>query len=116
NGGKTYGQSGGFNGFNADGLVNGDTLTGVNLASLGSAATANVGNYTITASNADGSGLANYDIRYVDGSLSIGKAGLTITAGSGSKTYGQVGGLNGFSANGLLNDDSISGVDLSSNG
>jgi len=116
NGGKTYGQSGGFNGFNADGLVNGDTLTGVNLASLGSDATANVGNYTITASNADGSGLANYDIRYVDGSLSVGKAGLTITAGSGGKTYGQIGGLNGFSANGLLNEDSISGVDLSSNG
>lgn len=116
NGGKTYGQIGGFNGFNAFGLVNFDTLTGVDLASLGNPATANVGNYAISASNAVGTGLSNYDIRYVDGSLSIGKAGLTITAGSGGKTYGQTGGFNGFSGTGLLNNDSISGLDLLSNG
>ncbi|MEN5208588.1 MBG domain-containing protein [Stenotrophomonas terrae] len=116
NGGKIYGQIGGFNGFNAFGLVNFDTLTGVDLASLGNAATANVGNYAISASNAVGTGLSNYDIRYVDGSLSIGKAGLTITAGNGGKTYGQSGGFNGFSGTGLLNNDSISGLDLSSNG
>lgn len=114
--GKIYGQTGSFNGFNANGLVNGDTLTGVDLASLGTARTANVGNYTITASNADGTGLSNYDITYVDGTLSIGKAGLTITANNGNKTYGQSGDFNGFSSNGLRNDDSISGIDLTSNG
>ncbi|WP_313643080.1 MBG domain-containing protein [Stenotrophomonas sp.] len=116
NGGKTYGQTGGLAGFSSNGLVNGDTVSSVDLGSTGSAATANVGNYTITASNADGTGLSNYDITYVDGTLSIGKAGLTITANNGGKTYGQTGGLAGFSSNGLLNGDSVSSVDLGSNG
>ena len=116
NGSKTYGQNGGLGGYNANGLVNGDTLTSVDLGSNGSATTANVGNYTITASNADGTGLSNYDITYVDGTLSIGKAGLTITAGNGGKTYGQTGGLGGYSADGLLNNDVVSSVDLASTG
>ncbi|WP_296249287.1 MBG domain-containing protein, partial [uncultured Stenotrophomonas sp.] len=116
NGSKTYGQGDGFNGFSSKGLLNGDTVTDVDLASTGSAATANVGNYTITASNADGTGLSNYDITYVDGTLSIGKAGLTITANNGSKTYGQGDGFNGFSSKGLLNGDTVTDVDLASTG
>jgi len=116
NSGKTYGQTGGFNGFSSNGLVNGDTVSSVNLGSTGAAATANVGDYTITANNADGTGLSNYDITYVDGTLSIGKAGLTITANNGGKTYGQTGGLAGFSSNGLLNGDTVSSVDLGSTG
>ena len=116
NSGKTYGQTGSFNGFSSNGLVNGDTVSSVNLGSTGAAATANVGDYTITANNADGTGLSNYDITYVDGTLSIGKAGLTITANNGGKTYGQAGGLAGFSSNGLLNGDTVSSVDLGSTG
>ncbi|WP_269790128.1 MBG domain-containing protein [Stenotrophomonas sp. Iso1] len=116
NGNKTYGQNGGLGGYNANGLVNGDTLTSVDLGSGGTSATANVGDYTITASNADGTGLSNYDITYVDGTLSIGKAGLTITAGNGNKTYGQNGGLGGYGVNGLLNNDNVSSVALGSNG
>ncbi|MPS35171.1 MAG: filamentous hemagglutinin N-terminal domain-containing protein [Stenotrophomonas sp.] len=116
NGNKTYGQAGGTNGFTASGLVNGDTVSSVQLASAGTAATANVGNYTITASNADGSGLSNYDITYVNGTLTIGKAGLTITANNGSKAYGQAGGINGFTASGLVNGDTVSSVELASAG
>ncbi len=116
NGGKTYGQTGGFNGFTSNGLVNGDSVSSVDLGSTGSAGTATVGDYTIAASNADGTGLSNYDITYVDGTLKIGKAGLTITANNGGKTYGQTGGLAGFSSNGLVNGDSVSSVDLGSNG
>ncbi|WP_312371566.1 MBG domain-containing protein, partial [Stenotrophomonas sp.] len=116
NGGKTYGQTGGLNGFTSNGLVNGDSVSSVDLGSAGTAATATVGDYTISASNADGTGLSNYDITYIDGTLSIGKAGLTITANNGGKTYGQIGGLNGFSSNGLLNGNSVSSVDLGSNG
>ncbi len=116
NGGKTYGQTGGTNGFTASGLVNGDTVARVDLASAGTAATASVGDYTITASNADGSGLSNYDITYADGTLTIGKAGLTITANDASKTYGQTGGTNGFTASGLVNGDTVARVDLASAG
>ncbi len=99
-----------------DGLRNNDAVSSVALGSNGSAATANVGDYTITASNADGTGLSNYDITYVDGVLSIGKAGLTITANSGSKSIGQSSSLYGYTADGLLNGDAIDEVTLSSNG
>ncbi|WP_312369824.1 MBG domain-containing protein, partial [Stenotrophomonas sp.] len=116
NGGKTYGQTSGLAGFSSSGLVNGDSVSSVDLGSTGSAAAATVGDYTISASNADGTGLSNYDITYVDGTLSIGKAGLTITANNGGKTYGQIGGLNGFSSNGLVNGDSVSSIDLGSTG
>ncbi|WP_182336257.1 MBG domain-containing protein [Stenotrophomonas acidaminiphila] len=116
NNSKTYGQTGGANGFTASGLVNGDTVTTVDLASAGTGATANVGDYTITAANADGTGLSNYDITYVDGTLTIGKAGLTITANNGNKTYGQTGGTNGFSASGLVNGDTVTAVALASAG
>ena len=44
-----------------------------------------VANSASPASNAAGNGLSNYDITYVNGTLTIGKAGLTITANNGSK-------------------------------
>jgi hypothetical protein len=70
-------------------LVNGDTATNLTTApTLASAtlATANAGTYTgtITASGAvDG----NYTISYLPGTLTIGKAALTIAAVTDSKTY-----------------------------
>lgn len=116
NGGKTYGQNGGLAGYRVDGLLNNDAVSSADLGSSGTAATANVGDYTITASNADGTGLSNYDITYTDGVLSIGKAELTITANNGNKTYGQNGGLGGYRVDGLLNTDNVASVDLGSNG
>ncbi len=112
---KTYGQTANLSGYDIDGLVNGDSVSRVDLSSSGSAATATVGSYTISAANADGSGLSNYDITYVDGTLTVGKAGLTITANDASKTYGQTANLS-YTANGLVNGDSVSSVDLSSSG
>ncbi|WP_238160458.1 MBG domain-containing protein [Pigmentiphaga sp. H8] len=64
----------GLGGYRASGLVNGDSVNGVALASSGSVATASVGDYTIVASNADGTGLGNYDITYVDGTLTVDKS------------------------------------------
>ncbi|MCW6029096.1 filamentous hemagglutinin N-terminal domain-containing protein [Stenotrophomonas sp. SRS1] len=115
-GGKTYGQTGGLNGYQLDGLLNGDTVGKVDLASAGSSAMANVGNYVITASNADGAGLSNYDITYVNGILSIGKAGLTITANDARGGIGQTTALSGHAAEGLLNGDAIDSVVLRTEG
>ncbi|WP_244919648.1 MBG domain-containing protein, partial [Pseudoxanthomonas spadix] len=113
---KTYGQSASLTGYTASGLVNGDAVSSVDLSSAGAASTATVGNYTITAANADGTGLSNYAISYVDGTLTVGKAGLTITASDASKTYGQSASLTGYTASGLVNGDTVSSVDLSSAG
>jgi filamentous hemagglutinin family protein len=116
NAAKTYGQGSGLAGYGVSGLVNGDAVTSVDLASAGSATTATVGDYTITAANAGGAGLSNYDITYVGGVLTVGKAGLTITANNAAKTYGQGSGLAGYGVSGLVNGDAVTSVDLASAG
>jgi filamentous hemagglutinin family protein len=52
-------------------LYNADAVWGATLSSPGSASTAMVGSYTISASNATGLGLSNYEITYVDGLLTV---------------------------------------------
>ncbi|MGE8289910.1 MAG: MBG domain-containing protein, partial [Stenotrophomonas sp.] len=99
-----------------DGLLNSDAVASVMLGSDGAAANANVGHYAIHAGDARGTGLGNYTITYVDGLLSVGKATLTITAGPGSKTYGQDGGFGNYSVDGLLNSDAVASVMLGSDG
>jgi hypothetical protein len=96
--------------------VNGDAVTSVDLTSAGSATTATVGDYTITASNAGGAGLSNYDITYVGGVLTVGKAGLTITASNETKPFGETARLDGYSVAGLVNGDAVSSVSLISKG
>jgi hypothetical protein len=84
---KTYGQTAllGTTAFTTSTLFNGDSVTGVTLVSSGALASATVAGspYAITASNAAGSGLSNYTINYVSGSLTVSpavlNAGLTGT-------------------------------------
>ena len=119
---KTYGQTVTFAGseFTESGLVNGDTITGVTLSSAGAAATAPVAGspYAIVPSAAVGTGLGNYTISYLQGSLTVNPAPLTITAESTSKTYGQPVTFTGteFTESGLVNGDTVTGVTLSSAG
>ena len=119
---KTYGQAVTLTGteFTASGLVNGDTITSVTLTSAGAAATAAVAGspYAIVVSGAVGTGLGNYTISYMNGSLAVQTAPLTITADSTSKTYGQAVTFTGtdFTESGLVNGDTITGVTLVSAG
>ena len=90
---KTYGQTVTFAGtaFTPSGFVNGDSVTSVTLTSAGAVATATVtapGWGPIVPSAAVGSGLGNYTIGYVNGTLHINTATLTITATNRSKVYG----------------------------
>ncbi|MEQ8479480.1 MAG: MBG domain-containing protein, partial [Hoeflea sp.] len=117
---KTYGQTESLTGYSFSGLIaaNGDSVTGVDLASAGAASTADAGSYDIVASNASGNRLTNYDITYADGTLTVDKAALLITANDASKTYGDTANLTGYSVSGLVaaNGDSVTGVDLASAG
>ena len=87
---KTYGNTFTFTGseFTSTGLVNGDTIGSVSLASTGAPASAHVaGNpYPITASAAAGGTFAagNYTITYNNGTLTVNPA---VTNLSGSRTY-----------------------------
>jgi filamentous hemagglutinin family protein len=92
---KRYGDAVTFTGteFTAVGLQNGETIGGVSLSSSGASAVADVLStpYEIEVSAATGGTFtaSNYDITYVDGSLQVNPAALTITANNASKTYGQ---------------------------
>jgi CSLREA domain-containing protein len=64
---KTFGGTA----FTQTGLVAGDSITGVSQASDGAAASAAAGQYDIVASAATGTGLGNYTITYVKGTLTV---------------------------------------------
>ena len=85
---KVYGQTVTFAGteFTRSGLVNSDTVTSVTLnsAGTGSTAAASGSPYSIVPSAAAGTGLANYTIGYVNGTLTITKAGTMGTLSSSS--------------------------------
>jgi hypothetical protein len=119
---KTYGQAVTLaaSTFSTSGLLNGDKVTGVTLTCNGLAATAAATGspYSIVPSAAVGTGLVNYNITYVAGSLTVNKAALTVTANSSSKTYGQTVTLSGskYTTSGLLNSDTVTGATLTSPG
>lgn len=64
--------------FTAGGFMSWDGVTGVTLASDGTAATAEVGTYPITPSAAVGTGLANYSIHFADGTLTVADTTLPV--------------------------------------
>jgi hypothetical protein len=71
---KTLGSAFSFVGteFLASGLVASDSVTSVTLTSVGAASGAGVGTYPILPGNAVGTGLTNYAISYVNGTLTVG--------------------------------------------
>jgi hypothetical protein len=79
---KVYGEAKTFAGteFTTVGLLGSDTVTSVTLISAGAAPSATVAGspYTITPSAAVGTGLNNYNINYVVGSLTVNKASTTV--------------------------------------
>jgi hypothetical protein len=92
---KSYGQTLTFAGteFTLVGLVPGDGVTSVTLTSAGQPAGAQPGSYPIVASTALGNRLSNYDISYVNGTLTVnlvaivGLDGVTISGGSTIDSY-----------------------------
>ncbi|WP_197169261.1 MBG domain-containing protein [Novipirellula galeiformis] len=120
---KTFGDAFGFvgNEFAASGLQNGETIDAVTLASAGAPAAADAGSYGITASAPTGGGTfdaANYDITFNDGTFTVGKAALMITALNQFKPVGNSITLDpsAISTAGLMNHDTIDGVTLASPG
>ncbi|WP_375417255.1 MBG domain-containing protein [uncultured Hymenobacter sp.] len=92
--------------FTASGLVNGDAVSGVTLASAGAAAPAPVDDYDLTPSAATGTGLTNYAINYATaGQLRVTKAALTVTADEQRKAYGEANPALTASYAGFVNGD-----------
>jgi hypothetical protein len=125
---KTYGDTASFAGteFTAGPLVGTDAVASVTLTSDGAADTATFvapgPSYAIVPSAAVGSGLGNYTIGYVNGSLTVTQRALVIAASDRSKIVGEVVTFDtttpspDFSVNGLANADTVSDVSLTSAG
>jgi hypothetical protein len=124
---KTYGvaktYSSGSTAFTSSGLVAGDVISTVTItASGGGTATAPVGSYTLTASSPVGANFSasNYAITYYTGTLTVAAAPLSITVTNDTKSYGQVrtygASSTGFSAVGLVNNESIGTVTITASG
>jgi hypothetical protein len=88
---KTYGDTVTFAGteFTSGGVFAGDSLDSVSLSSPGAAATAAVAGspYDITASDAVGTGLSNYEIHYNVGHLTVVARPITVTAVTNTKPF-----------------------------
>ncbi|WP_337271432.1 MBG domain-containing protein [Oryzifoliimicrobium ureilyticus] len=102
---RVYGDSNPTFTYTASGLVNGDSLTG----SLATAATgaSNVGSYAISQGTLGAS--ANYNLNYVGGILTVTPRALTVATNNLSRVYGDSNPTFTYTANGLVNGDSLSG-------
>jgi len=98
-------------GFKASGLAAGETesvLVGVTAGGNGK----NAGIYDTKAIGTD----SNYDLNFIDGTLRIIPASLTIRAHDVSKNAGEEVILTGYSPTGLQNGETVGSVDLASDG
>lgn len=113
NGRRTYGAANPAINLSYEGLVLGEgaeVVTGLSLSTAGPGA--NVGSYAITGSGATA---ANYAISYVNGTLVIDPAPLTIRANDVRRTYGRANPALTASYVGLVNGDTaavVSGLTL----
>ncbi|WP_162875527.1 MBG domain-containing protein [Sphingomonas crusticola] len=97
-----------------DNLVNGDTISGVTLATSATAAS-NVGSYDLMGSGATGTGLTNYAINYATrtNGLTVTPRALTVTADAASRIYGNANPASGTATgDNLVNGDAITAVVL----
>jgi len=88
-----------------------ETVTSVTLTSAGAINTAPAGTYSVTASNATGSGgflESNYDVTYSTGTLTVNKKELSIAANAGqSKIYGDSDPVLTYTPSGFVNSETI---------
>ncbi|SEG89599.1 MBG domain-containing protein, partial [Marinobacterium lutimaris] len=103
-----------ISGFSVDGLVGGEDQSVLTDVSTSGGSGKNAGNYVHRAAGTDG----NYELTFVDGALTIGKAQATVTANSGTTTYnGANQQVNGFTVDGLVGGEDQSVLtDVSTSG
>src|SRR6202044_3447392 len=105
NANRTYGAANPTFSASATGAVNGDTFTFTE-STIATAASP-VGTYPIVPV-ATGTNLADYTVVYNNGTLTIGQAPLTVTAGNATRTYGAANPTFSASATGAGNGDAFS--------
>jgi trimeric autotransporter adhesin len=118
---KTYGDANPVLGTTVSGFVNGETLatsgvSGSGAASTSANATTGAGSATITAA-AGTLAASNYDFtNLVNGTLTINKAPLTVTANNAIKTYGDANPVLGTTVSGFVNGETLATSGVSGSG
>ena len=112
---KVYGSAFTFLGteFTTSGLTGSDAVSAVTLASsaVNSAADVNGSPYTIIPSTASGTGLGNYTISYANGSFTVTKASLTISADNKTRAYNSVNPALTYTITGFANSETEAVID-----
>ncbi|MFT3753463.1 MAG: MBG domain-containing protein [Paludibacter sp.] len=101
-------------------LFGSDIIFAVDFECKGLVDTASVKSYSISAIKVIGSGVENYDIRYMDGTLAVTPKQLTVKAVDNTKTYGDVLTPNSkdfyVDPRDLVGNDAVTAVTLASEG
>ena len=105
NASRAYGVANPAFSASATGAINGDTFSFTE--STTATTSSPVGTYAIVPV-ATGTNLANYTVVYVNGTLTVGQATLTVTAGNASRAYGVANPAFSASATGAINGDTFS--------
>lgn len=99
-------------------LANNDTVQHLTFTSAGFANNAIAGTYSISASNATGRGLQNYNLQYNNATLYVTRKNITVSAATISKTYGDTYNFAGneiaYDKAQLIGTDSIASAQLQS--
>lgn len=114
--GRAYGDANPSIGVTYSGFKNGETESVIDtFATASSTATVltNVGTAATTASGAIDN---NYSFTYIDGTLTIGKAMLTATAGNATRIYGDANPAIGVTYTGFKNGQNASVIDVLASG
>ncbi|MBB5346151.1 beta strand repeat-containing protein, partial [Tunturibacter empetritectus] len=101
---RAYGAANPTFSASATGAQNGDSFTFSE--STSATTTSPIGNYPIVPT-ASGANLANYNVTYVNGTLTVGQATLTVTAADANRTYGTPNPTFSASATGAQNGDTF---------
>jgi MBG domain (YGX type) len=106
---KTYGDTNPSFTYAISGFVNGDTqgsvTSGTPSCSSGAGQGSGAGSYGISCTQSSLQAGPNYDLKFVDGTLSVNKAPLTVKADDQSKTYGDPNPNFSYGLSGFVNGD-----------
>ena len=108
---KTYGAATPPLTFTTNGLVNNDTVANVLTGSLATAANAlTPAGSTVPISQGTLAANANYSLNFVNGTLTVTKAALSVTAVDKTKLYGSAVPSLTFTTSGLVNNETVAQV------
>jgi hypothetical protein len=102
---RTYGDQNPNFTYSLNGLINGDTTSGSAICSSNADQGSGAGTYGISCNQGSLQAGQNYNLRFVDGTLTVAKAPLTINVNDATRQYGSPNPTPSYSLSGFVNGD-----------